>query len=210
MFLIVTGGEPPGRGLITDLAVKATCVVAADRGAVYCREAGITPRVVVGDMDSLDAGVVEAMEASGSEVLRFSADKDRTDTEIALDEAIRRGAERVVILGALGGRIDHALANVHLLLKALRRGVPARIMTENQEVFLVDGEAVIEDRLGSTVSFLPLTERVEGLCLKGFQYELEGTSMEIGRPYGVSNVIRHPRARVSLETGVLLAVVTTA
>ena len=208
MFLIVAGGEPPGKELLRGLALKARMIIAADRGAQYCLDSGITPGLVVGDMDSLDRESAERLSVLGVAMKRVNADKDVTDTEIALDEAISRGAHRVEILGALGDRIDHTLANIHLLHKSLRHGVAARITSDTQQVFLVDSSEAITGSKGRTVSFLPLTEQVEGISLKGFLYELEEASMEMGKPYGVSNVVTGDQAFVRLRRGILLAVLS--
>jgi thiamine pyrophosphokinase len=210
MFLIVAGGEPPGSTLLRARAREAAMLIAADRGARYCLDAGVTPGLVVGDMDSLDHEMIERLAASGVEVKRFSADKDKTDTEIAFDEAVLRGAKRIEILGALGGRLDHALANIHLLYAALRRGIAARIVSETQQVFLVDSSAAFTESVGRTVSFLPLTERVEGITLEGFRYELANASMEMGKPCGVSNVVEGEEARLTLKSGILIALVSMA
>jgi len=206
MFLIVAGGEPPGKELLHGLALKADMIIAADKGAQYCLESGITPGLVVGDMDSLDQGSVDTLSALGVAMKRVNADKDQTDTEIALDEAILRGAKRVEIVGAIGDRIDHTLANIHLLRKAMRHGIAARITSETQQIFLVDSSETIIGSQGRTVSFLPLTEQVEGISLTGFLYELTEAFMEIGKPYGISNVVTSDQACVKVGKGILLAV----
>ncbi len=208
MFLIVAGGEPPGKELLRGLALKARMIIAADKGAQYCLDSGITPGLVVGDMDSLGQESAERLSALGVAMKRVNADKDLTDTEIALDEAMDRGAQSVEILGAMGDRIDHTLANIHLLCKALRHGVAARITSDTQQAFLVDSSEAITGSRGRTVSFLPLTEQVEGISLKGFLYELEEASMEIGKPYGISNVVTGDQAFVRLRRGILLAVLS--
>ncbi len=208
MFLIVAGGEPPGKELLRGLALKARMIIAADKGAQYCLDSGITPGLVVGDMDSLDQESAERLSGLGVAMKRVNADKDVTDTEIALDEAMGRGAKGVEILGAMGDRIDHTLANIHLLRKALRHGIAARITSDTQQVFLVGSSETITGSKGRTVSFLPLTEQVEGITLRGFRYELEEASMEIGRPYGVSNVVTGDQAFIRVGTGILLAVLS--
>ncbi|HWR68363.1 MAG TPA: thiamine diphosphokinase [Desulfomonilia bacterium] len=209
MFLIVTAGEPPSKGLLSRKASQAECIIAADRGAEYCLDAGVIPHLVVGDMDSLDEGVLPRLDASGAVIKRFSTDKDQTDTEIALIEALQRGARVVEILGALGDRFDHALANVHLLRMALRHGIQARITSDTQQIFLVDAETRLERCRGCTVSFLPLTEKVQGITLRGFVYELDDACMEIGKPFGVSNRVKSAKAWVMVKEGVLLAVLAT-
>jgi len=208
MFLIVSGGDQPGRELMTGLAAEADMIIAADRGARYCLDGGITPDLVVGDMDSIDAQTSRKIAESDCEMKRYGTDKDRTDTEIALDEAIARGAKSIEIIGATGDRVDHTLANIHLLLRALSHGIEARISTDTQQIFLIDSQKSIRGCAGMTISFLPLSERVTGITLTGFRYALENSDMEIGRPYGISNVIESDVALVRMDRGYLLAVLT--
>jgi thiamine pyrophosphokinase len=111
-------------------------------------------------------------------------------------------------VGAFGDRFDHVLANVHLLRRALNAGVRARIVSETQQIFLVDSEYILEGRQGSTVSFLPLTETVDGITLDGFAYGLTDANMEIGNPYGVSNVVLEPHAKVKVKSGILVTVLS--
>jgi thiamine pyrophosphokinase len=210
MFLIVAGGESPGEELLRCRAMKSSMIIAADKGARYCLDNGITPQLVVGDMDSLDDETVEKLASSGVLMKQFSTDKDKTDSQIALEEAIARGAKDVEILGAMGGRIDHTLANIHLLFMALSHGVAARITSDMQQVFLVDSSETIKDNKGRTVSFLPFTERVEGITLTGFAYELQDAIMELGKPYGMSNVVKSNEAFVKVGKGILLAVLSTS
>lgn len=208
MFLIVTGGDRPGRELLEDLASRAELIIAADRGAQYCLEHGITPGLVVGDMDSIDHASLLRLEAMRVEMKKCSPDKDRTDTEIALDEAVLRGARHIEIIGATGDRLDHTLANVHLLRKALKRGITARITSQTQQIFLVDSHETITGSRGCTISFLPLSGRVRGISLDGFRYPLKDAAMEMGKPYGISNVVESDRAHIALSSGILLAVLT--
>jgi len=208
MFLIVAGGNPPGRDLLTGLARQAVKVIAADEGASYCLESGITPDLVVGDLDSVSSSTLKNLQDLGITIKKYSTSKDYTDTQLALEEAISQGAQEVEIIGALGGRFDHEMANLHLLKKALDAGIKARITSKEQLIFLVESEYSFADRIGFTVSFLPLCERVEGITLAGFAYDLKDASMEIGDPYGMSNVIRTTPAVVSVKKGILVAVLT--
>ena len=210
MFLIVAGGDPPGGNLLAGLAGKAGKVIAADKGAAYCLEAGVIPHLVVGDFDSLPPDIQHELRDLGVSIRQFGIEKDYTDTQLALEEAISEGARDVEIIGAMGGRFDHELANLHLLKKAQDAGVNARITTDSQEIFLIRSHHVIRERQGFTASFLPLTGRVEGITLMGFAYELQGAVMEIGNPYGTSNVVRSREARVSVGGGVLVAVLTAS
>lgn len=206
MILIVAGGDPPSKALLSLRASKACRVIAADRGARYCLECGVRPDLVVGDMDSLDPTIREELRRMGVELKVLSPDKDETDTEIALGCALDERPERIEILAGLGGRFDHALANVHLLHKSMKQGVPAFLVSDREIVFVVAKRAVIKGAEGLTVSLLPLTGTVEGIVLEGFVYGLNAATMEIGRPYGVSNVVNAPMASIDVAGGVLAVV----
>jgi len=208
MFLIVSGGAQPEDVFIKALAKDARMIIAADKGAQYCLESGITPDLAVGDMDSVQPDYLEALEEMGVEILRFDAHKDRTDTAIALEEALKRGANEVRIIAGLGDRFDHCLANVHLLLKALQSDVKASIVTDRELIFLIDSDHEITSKKGRTISFLPLTSHVGGLCLEGFEYELTNASMDIGDPYGVSNIITKDISRIKVDKGIIIAVLS--
>lgn len=210
MFLIVAGGDQPGTDLIRDLASRAEMIIAADRGARYCLENGILPDLVVGDMDSIDDESIRRLAEAGVETIRYSPEKDLTDTEIAMEEAIARGAGSIELIGVTGDRLDHVLANIQLLRRALGLGVEAQIISGTQKMFLLDSSHSIHGSRGRTISFLPLTEKVEGITLEGFRYGLKDAAMEIGKPYGISNVVECDDAHISLRKGILLAVLSTS
>lgn len=209
MVLIVSGGDPPPRRLLKAKASQAELLIAADKGAWYCLKAGIRPGLVVGDMDSLPPEVLDELTSLGIEILRLERDKDETDTQVALEEAIRRGARAITILAALGTRFDHSLANVQLLTKAHAAGVTCSIITRHQELFIVQGTYTLVDAQGCTISFLPLDSVVKGITLRGFVFNLKDAEMEIGRPYGISNVVKQSTARIVVNQGRLLAVLTS-
>ena len=208
MILIVSGGEPPLKENLKRLSSHAELVLAADIGAKYCLDAGVVPDVVIGDMDSLPLDLADRLGTGGMEVISYPRDKDETDTLLALDYAMARGASEIIILSGLGDRFDHSIANLHLLYRALKKGVRASILTSMHDIFLVDSEHYINGKKGKTVSFLPLTEKVEGIDLVGFKYDVRSATMEIGFPYGVSNVILEDSASVKVREGVLVAVLS--
>jgi thiamine pyrophosphokinase len=192
----------------------AQMIVAADGGAHKARLLGLLPDVVVGDMDSLSPETLAELEQEGVEVLRHPAEKEASDTELAVHEALRRGATGLVILGALGGpRFEHTLANVLLLT------MPELADTD---VALVDGPVVVRvigsggpGRLelagqpGDLVSLLPLTERVEGVTTVGLAYPLAGETLHQGPARGLSNVLVDSSATVTTAAGRLAVVHTT-
>jgi thiamine pyrophosphokinase len=201
--LIVLGGDAPGKALLESCARQADLTIAADRGLEAFVEAGLVPDLLLGDMDSVSGKTLESMMAQ-TQVERLPCEKDDTDGVHALDTAIARGADRITILGALGGRMDHAMANLMLLVRAHRRGAAAEILDEQVRIARVCGEAVLSGAKGDTVSLLPAGD-VSGVTLEGFYYHAsEPLQFDFTYPLGVSNVVTEDFARVRAESGDLL------
>lgn len=200
--LIVLGGDAPSPGLLRACAAKAQWVAAADSGLAAFEKAGMTPDLLIGDMDSVSPDVLARFEGRVSQ-RRLNCIKDDTDGVDALDLAIERGAKRITILGALGGRLDHALANVMLLVRAARRGVWAELRSEDVRIVRVDGAYTLEGAKGHTVSLLPLGE-ASGVTLSGFFYPLHEHTLTSEHPLGVSNVVTEDPAVVQVAQGDLI------
>jgi thiamine pyrophosphokinase len=181
----------------------ADLVIAADGGSGHLREWGIEPHLVVGDLDSLGP----ASHVDERRVERHPRDKDKTDTELALERALASGADEIVLVGALGGpRIDHALANA--LLLAGPNASRVRIVRGAMTMRLVRGgeRAALGGRTGDTVSLLAIGGDARGVRTEGLRYELRGETLGMGSSRGVSNEVSGPAAAVSLEEGALLVI----
>lgn len=200
--LIVLGGDAPGAQLLQSCVACADMAIAADRGLEAFDAAGLEPDLMIGDMDSVDPQVL-ARYAGRLPERRLNCIKDDTDGVDALDVAIERGAKSVTFLGALGGRLDHALANLMLLVRAHRRGICAELLDESVRITLVDGSAKLSGAKGDTVSILPLGA-AGGVSLEGFYYPLSGAALTSEHPLGISNVVTSDEATVSVESGDLL------
>jgi thiamine pyrophosphokinase len=189
VVFVVSGGDLGDPAFLREQAATAapTAVVCADGGARHLEAAGILPVLIVGDMDSLDSASQRYYEAKGCRIIRHPRRKDETDTELALHEAFRMEPAEVWIWGALGHRVDHALANISLLLQGKQEGIEVKLIDEWCEVFLIDRRRVLEGEMGQTVSLFPYGGPAVGVTLTGFEFPLTKAVMEIGRPYGVSN-----------------------
>ncbi len=207
--VIFAGGiVQPGRAVHGAIA-HADLVVAADSGAAIALRYGCLPAYIVGDLDSLDAQLLAEAREQGSLVVPARAEKDETDTELAVQVALEHGATEISLLGALGGsRFDHALANV--LLLAGFDTLPIRIIDGETTCWLLrgPGTSVIDGQQGDILSLLPLTADAEGVATTGLYYPLRHETLSFGRPRGVSNVLTSERAEVTLEKGLLLVVHT--
>lgn len=201
--LIVLGGDAPDRMLLLSCAGYADLKIAADRGVEAFEGTGILPDLLVGDMDSVNPAVLERMQ-SRMQVQRLPVQKDDTDGVHALDQAIAMGARNITILGALGGRMDHAMANLMLLVRAHEKGAYAEILDEHMRIVRIDGEIELTGAKGDTFSLLPLG-RADGVTLEGCEYHSqEPLSFESGYPIGVSNVVTEDEAKITVESGDLL------
>ena len=221
--LILADGDAPTRvaldaawpGWDRDVGV----VVAADGGARHARVLGVPIDAWVGDGDSLDAADLAALTAAEIPMTRSSPDKDESDTELAVREALRRGADGIVVVGALGGpRIDHALANIGLLaLPELGRRA-ALLLDAESRISLIrapgpDGSPTrraLPGRTGDLVSLLPVGPGVIGVSTNGLAYPLYDEPLPAGPARGLSNVRTSPEASVTVRGGLLLVVESPA
>lgn len=184
-------------------------VAAADGGARLAQACGLEPNAVIGDMDSLTAAEVAALRASGATILSYPQEKDETDLELALMWAVEQGAAWIRVVGALGGRFDQMISNLHLLALPALKGCDVRLVAGRQEAWLLyPPEGFIEGAPGDTVSLLPLGGRVTGVRTDGLRYPLRDETLALGPARGVSNVLAEARARVRTQEGVLLVVRT--
>lgn len=182
-------------------------LIGVDRGALFLVQHGFSPRLSIGDFDSVS--FEEKAEIARHSQSISSCDpvmKDLTDTEMALTWALEQSPAQIILMGALGSRFDHSLANVHLLQKALAAGIPCKIIDENNEIHLMNRTLTIERDHYAHVSLLPLSPEVTGITLHGFQYPLENATLRIGDTLGISNVLKTETGTISVGSGLLLVI----
>ncbi|TYO96018.1 thiamine diphosphokinase [Desulfallas thermosapovorans] len=206
--VILTGGTVEDLQWLKRVLAGADRLICVDSGTNYAAALGIVPGVIVGDMDSIDPSLLESYRRQGVAIKEYPAEKDDTDTALALAEALACRPDEVIILGATGNRFDHTLANVHLLRVALDHRVPARIINEYNEINLVAPRqpAVVKGRPGDEFSLLPLTGVVTGVQVRGARWPLENATFSIGNPYGISNRLAGNRADITIASGLMLLV----
>ena len=205
---IVAGGDiTPGERVLAALR-ESDIIIAADRGLNICLELGITPTLCIGDFDSASEDAIRTARERGWVLLEYPSEKAATDGELALDEAIARGAGRIRILGALTGsdRMDHGAANLLLLARPDLRGIDIRLMDENREAFVLGkGEsASVSGQRGDYVTLLPLSETGATVTTWGLKYDLLGITLSYGSTRGVSNELAWPEANITVEEGQML------
>ena len=186
-------------------------VIASDKGLEMVDILGVHPNLIVGDFDSVDADIIKKYEDNpvftGS-VKRFIPEKDATDTELAVQMAIEMGAEKIDILGATGNRIDHILGAIAILYKALKQGVSASIIDNNNRIRIIDDATVIKksEQYGKYVSIFPYGTDVGGVTLKGLKYPLNDYTLKHDTSIGVSNEIVDDEAVIEIRGGAIVIV----
>lgn len=198
--VILSGGEPDGFTL--DSVKKGDYFICADCGCEYARKLDIVPDLIVGDFDSYK-GVLPGI----SEIHRSVPEKDDTDTLLAVKMAIKRGFTEIDLYGALGGRTDHAIANVQTLLYAHENGCNMRIISSANELEVQGaGERSYERRDGWYFSVFAAGGEVFIERFTGVKYTLENYRMTPAFPIGVSNEITENCAVLRIKSGTALVV----
>ena len=210
--LMVTGGPLDlsfGRRFL--LGRTYDLVIAVDAGLAACEALGLCPDLLVGDFDTLGRErLLEYQERSGVRADVHQPEKDETDTELARSRALTLGCDRLVFLGATGGRLDHMLGNLHALYACLEKGIDASLVDAQNRIYLLDqGKSFYRKNLwGKYVSFLPYTEEVTGITLTGFRYPLQDKTIRRGQEVGlcISNELAEDRAVLEFREGILICV----
>jgi len=204
---IVGNGRLPSTRGLRQLLRHADLVVCADGGLRPMRALRITPQVAVGDFDSASPSLLAWARRRGIRLLAHPREKDQTDSELAIQYALRSGATTIDLIGVLGGRLDHTLANIGLLVALAGRHRRARIVHGDTELFLAAPRASIPGRVGDRVSLIPLSARVAGVSTRGLKYPLADSTLRMDATRGISNEITFAPAHVRTRRGWLLVVV---
>lgn len=209
-LIFANGDLNPGPLVDAALAfAPEALIVAADGGVCHAEACSLSPRVVIGDMDSLTESDLARCQARGAVLLRYPAAKDETDLELALGYAAARGATWMRVIGASGDRLDQTLGNVLLLTLPALAGRDVRLVAGRQEAWLLPpGEHILSGSVGDTLSLIPLGGDAQGVQTDGLVYPLRAEPLLFGPARGMSNVFEGSTARVHLDSGLLLAVHT--
>lgn len=211
--LVVLDGDPLGSDTwLAGLAKDSDVVIAADGGAVRLDKAGRRPDLVVGDLDSLPDRAKHELESLGVAFEVHPHEKAETDAELALQAAVERGADEILVVGAFGGnRVDHLVGNLMLLTHEDFAAIDVAIVTEKAtfRTLLGPGTLELEGAPGDWVTLVPISETATGVTTDGLRYPLRREDLVRGSTRGVSNELTERRGSVEIADGLLLVAVTT-
>ncbi len=182
-------------------------IIAVDGGANHLYRLGIMPNYILGDLDSIEDDIREYYEASDVVFKKFPTKKDETDAELAVWLVEEVGLLGIDIYAALGGRIDHELANIQLLYYILGRGMYPRIISEHEEIYILkNDEMTLKGNIGDIVSILPIRGDARGITLVNMEYSVEELDLKYSVTRGISNVMVAQDAYINVRDGCLLVI----
>jgi thiamine pyrophosphokinase len=207
---LVAGG--PGNLLpdLSNYAGQNVIWAGVDRGVIHLLERNIKPAIAFGDFDSVNSEEFLYIEKQVIELQTYQPEKDETDMELALNWAIKQNPDLIRLFGATGGRLDHLMANVHLLIPPLLNGTQVEIhLIDRLNQLYVKGPGsykIAKSQQHKYISFIPIIKDVPDLTLKGFKYPLKNRHISIGSTLCISNELIDDYGTFSFSEGILLVV----
>ncbi|ASK63541.1 thiamine diphosphokinase [Virgibacillus phasianinus] len=182
--------------------------IGADRGSLTLLSNQIRPDYALGDFDSINQQEQIRIEKESKYFLKFNVEKDQTDLEIAIDKALELKGERIYFFGVTGGRLDHGLVNIQSLYVLLKQECSGIIIDKSNcvELFTPGSYRINSEKEFPNISFVPFSQHVSGLSLKGFYYPLQNYNLTWGSTRCISNKLLLNNGTFSFDKGILLLI----
>ncbi|OQY31962.1 MAG: thiamine diphosphokinase [Anaerolineaceae bacterium 4572_5.1] len=206
--IIFINGDLPNPDAARKIIRPDDFIIAADGGTRHALALGLLPSVVIGDLDSLDFANRRLLEENRVKIIEYPRDKDETDLELALNYAIDAGCKSILLVAALGGRLDQTLANLSLLIDESLAGLDVRLDDGVEEAFFARQQAQIRARIGDIVSLIPWGNPVTGIHTEGLRWSLVNETLYPHKTRGISNEMIVEDAQIQIKSGLLLIIHT--
>lgn len=204
MRAFIYSGGSIDKNNIDERPAKDDLIIAADQGYGNAKALGVKPSILLGDFDSLERS---SFDEDGVEIMTVPAEKDFTDTQMAVDVAVKRGATELVIIGGLGGRLDHTLSNLAILEDMHSKGIRVTINDGYNRVRYIKNDGIIILRSKyKYISLLAKGDKVKGVSIEGCKYPLNNATLTERYQYAVSNEIVGNCTLINVKKGALLIV----
>ncbi len=205
--VIFVNGELKNEDAIRSFIKPDDLIICADRGAHHALALDLKPDLLIGDLDSLSSQDLKRVQQLDCVIERHPVDKDATDLELALCVAQQRNVNEVILIAAMGGRLDHALGNLLLMADSRFARLQIRLLDGAQTAWIIRDRITLSGKKGDIVSVLPLSPVVTGLTYHhGLRWSLQNFSLPFGSTRGMSNIMTENEAFISLESGILLVI----
>lgn len=207
--VVIANGTINDYNLLNEITENSDFIICADGGARHLHKIRKVPTMIVGDLDSIDEDVILQYKDQGVRFEKFPPKKDYTDMELAINYAIEFKPNELTIMGAIGSRLDHTMANIYMLVDIMKKGISCRMLNNKNEIRVISDTIEIRCNDDLNVSLIPLTEKVEGICLTGFEYPLDNETLYMGQSRGVSNKLKSLIGNISIKNGLLAVIVSS-
>jgi len=207
-MIIFANGNLPNPEKARSLLRAEDFILCADGGTRHALALGLTPNAIIGDMDSLPFNF--QLSTFAGEMILFPKNKDETDLELAIDHALTLNPDQILILAALGGRMDQTLANIALLSNPQLAAFDIRLADGVEEVFFCRDQVQVEGRSGDIVSLIPWQGEVTGVFTENLRWHLRHETLHPQKTRGISNEMTANVATISIQSGLLLITHITA
>ncbi len=207
-IIIFANGELPDINRVRSILRDDDHILCADGGTRHASALDLKPALVIGDMDSAESGLLQTLQSDGVPLERFPRDKNETDLELAIQRAIELNPKEIVILAALGGRMDQTLANIALLSNPYLVTRNIRLDDGVEEIFFCRNQAQVKGRSGDIVSLIPWQGEVTGVLTENLKWKLNSETLYPDKTRGISNEMTGDVASIKISKGLLLIVHT--
>jgi len=205
-IIIFANGELPDLEKARALLRPDDFILCADGGTRHALALNLMPDLVIGDMDSLDSAVWKTLEEKNIPIELFPRDKNETDLELALNKAIEMDSHEIVIVAALGGRTDHALANIALLSNTKYAVRNIALDDGIEQLQFCRAQSEVRGRSGDIVSLIPWGDPVHGIRTENLKWKLDNETLHPDKSRGISNEMTADVASIKIESGLLLII----
>ncbi len=207
-IIIFANGELPDINKVRAILRDDDHIICADGGTRHASALNLKPALVIGDMDSADSGLLQKLQADGVPIELFPRDKNETDLELAIQHATELNPTEIVIVAALGGRLDQTLANITLLSNPYLVTRNMRLDDGVEEISFCRDQAEVKGRSGDIVSLIPWGGAVLGVQTENLKWKLNNETLYPEKTRGISNEMTADVASIKISKGLLLIVHT--
>jgi thiamine pyrophosphokinase len=205
-IIIFANGEIPDLDKARLLLRADDTIICADGGTRHALALGLQPNLIIGDMDSADRDQLRKLQDEDVPIELFSHDKNETDLELAINHAVDLRPNQIIIVGALGGRLDQTLGNLALLSDTRQRVLDIRLDDGVEEIFICRDQVQVHGKSGDLVSLIPWQGPVAGVRTENLKWPLRNEMLYPDKTRGISNEMLGDTASVSIGSGSLLVV----
>jgi len=205
-IIIFANGELPDINKARALLQKDDYILCADGGMRHALALDLKPDLVIGDMDSAERSDLQKMQADGVSIELFPRDKNETDLELAINKAIELAPQQIIIVAALGGRLDQTLANIAILTDLRLSTFNLRLDDGVEEIFFCRDQAQVHGRSGDIISLIPWGGSVHQIQTQGLRWSLNKETLYPEKTRGISNEMTGDVATIKIESGLLLLI----